>query len=199
LSSRFVNAPRKVVRALQSEGFTPVIVGTHALILQGWLPEDYIVETKDIDIYIPSPDVLVAIATTGSRLLEELEGEGFIVSLHATGGVEVVALDTDKPIKILYPIADIYIPRVLLEEVVVIEGLRVLEAHAALVAKMLGEEYSLMRVASILKERRIPVDVYRLIYLAERAEKELRDMGDDALASKLSRRAERVVGYLRER
>jgi len=56
-----------------------------------------------------------------------------------------------KPIEILYPVADIYIPQSLLRETVIVGGLRVLEAHAVIVAKALGDEASLMRLAEELK------------------------------------------------
>ncbi len=46
----------------------------------------------------------------------------------------------NKPIEILYPVAGIYIPQSLLCETVIVRGLRVLEAHAVIVAKALVDK-----------------------------------------------------------
>lgn len=191
-----IDALHQITWILREEGYDPVIVGTFALVLQGWLPESYIAETKDVDTYVSNPDILVDLIGATPRLVEKLEEAGFTVSVHEAGGIEVAAPGVNKPIEILYPVADIYIPQTLLRETVTVSGLKVLEAHAVVVAKAVGDEASLMRVADELKRRGIKISTSRLFVLAEGAAEELRSLGDYAAASKLLKRIKRFIGRL---
>ena len=40
---------------LRETGRRPVLVGTYALFLQGWLPPTYELLTKDVDVYVEDP------------------------------------------------------------------------------------------------------------------------------------------------
>ncbi len=121
---------KRVYGVLETLGYKPVVVGTYALILQGWLPEDYFVETKDIDIYVDEPMIVF-----DNRLEESIYSAGLSLGRSEAGGIYI---DSDKPIEIVYPLHEFYIPPRLLERFVIIDGMRILEGHAVLVAKALG-------------------------------------------------------------
>ena len=121
---------KRVYSVLETLGYKPVVVGTYALILQGWLSEDYFMETKDIDIYIDEPMIVF-----DDRIEESIYSLGLSLGRSEAGGIYI---DSDKPIEILYPLHEFYIPPRLLERVVIIDDMRILEGHAVLVAKALG-------------------------------------------------------------
>jgi predicted nucleotidyltransferase len=121
---------KRVYSVLETLGYKPVVVGTYALILQGWLPEDYFMETKDIDIYVGEPMIVF-----DDRIEESIYSLGLSLGRSEAGGIYI---DSDKPIEIVYPLHEFYIPPRLLERVVIIDDMRILEGHAVLVAKALG-------------------------------------------------------------
>ena len=148
---------RKVYMILESLGYRPVIVGTYALILQGWLPQSYLDETKDVDVYVDEATVIF-----DHRVEDMLLSIGFSIGRSEAGGFYV---DAVKPVEIVYPIYDIYVPRALLEHVVGVKGMRVLEGHAVFVAKALGS--SIEHLADIIRLRGVTVNVNRLRSLLE--------------------------------
>ncbi|MCE4600919.1 MAG: hypothetical protein F7C38_05070 [Desulfurococcales archaeon] len=148
---------RSIYRELERLGYKPVIIGTYALILQGWLPSGYLEETKDIDVYIDEPMVVF-----DDRIEERMLALGLSIGRSESGGFYV---DAGKPVEIVYPIHDFFIPRVLLEHTVVVGELRVLEGHATLVAKALGS--SIEHLAPIIKAMSAEVKPQRLFGLLE--------------------------------
>lgn len=122
---------RLVYKVLEEAGYTPVIVGSFALVLQGWLPPTHVLATKDVDIYVSDPNVAF------DELVEKLLLEkGLVLSRSDAGGLYVET--GAKRVEILYPIHDVYVPPTLLRHTVTIAGMRVLEAHATLVARALA-------------------------------------------------------------
>ena len=180
---------KKLYSILKRQGYRPVIVGTYALILQGWLPDEYLEETKDIDIYIPSAELFIEVAP-GSRLHSTLIEEGFNVVFHEAGGVSAIHWELPRPVELLYPLGEIFVPETLLEHIVVVEGLAVLEAHAVIVAKALGEEQPLLKLATILKARRVPLSEARVRELVNGVSRELMESGEPWRAGILRRRVE---------
>ena len=147
----------KVYTVLESLGYRPVIVRTYALILQGWLPRRYLDETKDVDLYVDEPTVVFDDRVEGRFL-----SIGLPVGRSESGGFYVGAV---KPIEIVYPVYDIYVPRALLRHVVSVKGMRVLEGHAVIVAKALGS--SIEHLADVIRVRKVVVDTNRLRTLLE--------------------------------
>ena len=143
---------RSVYKVLEELGYRPLIVGTYALILQGWLPQSYLEETKDIDIYVDEPMIVF-----DSKVEEKIMKLGLSIGKSETGGIYV---DAGKPIEIVYPIYDFYIPRKLLKHTMVIKGIRVLEGHAVLVAKALGG--SIKYLAKTLRRTGVFISVERI-------------------------------------
>ncbi len=137
---------------LERLGYRPVIIGTYALIVQGWLPPSYIDETKDVDLYVDEPMVMF-----DDRVEERMLTLGLIVGRSESGGFYIEA---GKPIEIVYPIHDFYVPRALLKHVVIIRGLRVLEGHAVLVAKALGSPIE--HLVRAIKAMGVRIDPQRL-------------------------------------
>jgi len=84
-----------VYRLLKELGYKPIVVGTYALILQGWLPPSYIAETKDIDIYVDDPAIVF-----DEEFERKIVGLGLNVGRSEAGGIYVNA---EKPIEIVYP------------------------------------------------------------------------------------------------
>jgi len=105
--------------------------------LQGWLPEWYVYRTKDIDIYIS--DVGIFVETTPSGQVYDLLVKAEFNNVYSEAGIAIVHPELDKPVEIIFPVGDIYVPDTLLTEIVEVEGLRVLEGHAVIVAKALGD------------------------------------------------------------
>ena len=175
----------KIVRSVCSElerlGYRPVIVGTYALIIQGWLPSSYINETKDVDLYVDEPMVVF-----DDRIEERMLVLGLSVGRSESGGLYI---DAGKPIEIVYPIYDIFIPKALLKHVVMIKRLRVLEGHAALVAKALGS--SIEHLAPVIKAMGARVDVERLRSL-------LRSIANEVESLKYMVVKRRVESFLRK-
>ena len=178
---------RRLYAILEERGYRPVIIGTYALILQGWLPEDYLEETKDTDIYIPSTELFIEI-TPGGELYSRLLGKGFNVILHETGGITITHQDLPQLVELIHPLGEIFVPNTLLTETVAIEGLTVLEAHAVIVAKALGEEQALLKLADKLKTRHITLDRTRVEKLAEKVAQELVEANEPWRANALKRR-----------
>ena len=143
---------RSVYLELERLGYKPVIIGTYALIIQGWLPPTYLDETKDVDVYVDEPMVAF-----DKRVEERMLAMGLGVGRSELGGFYVEA---GKPIEIIYPIHDFFVPRALLKHIIVIRGLRVLEGHAVLVAKALGS--SIEHLAPAIKAMGVKVDARRL-------------------------------------
>jgi len=141
-----------VYRELVGLGYKPVVVGTYALIIQGWLPLPYLDETKDIDIYVDEPMIVF-----DNRVEERITALGLSVGRTESGGFYV---DAGKPIEILYPIHDFYIPGALLRHTVTIDDMEVLEGHAVLVAKALAS--SIEYLADTIRVRGIRVNTERL-------------------------------------
>ncbi len=140
---------------LERLGYSPVIIGTYALIIQGWLPPSYIYETKDVDIYIDEPMIIF-----DDRIVERVFALGLSMGRTESGGFYI---DAGKPIEIIYPIHDFFVPKNLLKHVVKIKGMRVLEGHAALIAKALGSNIEYL--AHAIKANGVKVDVRRLYIL----------------------------------
>ena len=143
---------RSIFLELEHLGYNPVIIGTYALIVQGWLPPSYIDETKDVGIYVDEPMVVF-----DDRVEERMLALGLSVGRSESGGFYIEA---GKPVEIVYPIHDFFVPRTLLKHVVMISGLRVLEGHAALVAKALGSPIE--HLAHAIRAMSVRVDVLRL-------------------------------------
>ncbi|MCE4601866.1 MAG: hypothetical protein F7B18_01645 [Desulfurococcales archaeon] len=95
---------------LERLGYSPVIIGTYALIIQGWLPPSYIYETKDVDIYIDEPMIIF-----DDRIVERVFALGLSMGRTESGGFYI---DAGKPIEIIYPIHDFFVPKNLLKHVV---------------------------------------------------------------------------------
>ncbi len=55
LMDDLISLLKKVYDVLDEFMYRPVIVGTFALILQKWIPSNYIYMTKDIDVYSSDP------------------------------------------------------------------------------------------------------------------------------------------------
>jgi len=151
------DAIRKVYTVLESLGYRPVVIGSYALILQGWLPWSYLYETKDVDVYVDEPTIVF-----DRRVEDRLLSIGFSVGRSEAGGFYV---DAVKPIEIVYPVYDIHVPRALLRHQVSVRGMMVLEGHAVLVAKALGS--SIEHLADVIRLRGIVVDADRLRSLLE--------------------------------
>jgi len=134
----------KIIQILRRLGYKPIIIGTYALILQGWLPKSFLRITKDIDIYVNNPDILFDL-----RVKEEILREGLQLGRTEVGGLYIQ--QRRKPIEILYPIYDIYIPNSLLRETLKINQLTVLEGHAVLISKALGGDITYL--ASYLRKK----------------------------------------------
>jgi len=152
-----------VFRVLEELGYKPIIVGTYALILQGWLPRTYLGETKDVDIYVNNPTVL-----HDERLAEKLASLGLTLGKSDAGGIYVNA---EKPVEILYPIHDIYIPEKLLECAITVSGIRVLEGHAVLIAKALGSDISFL--AKWIRTTGVEINEEKLYTLLESVAEEV--------------------------
>ncbi len=135
---------------LENLGYKPVIIGTYALIIQGWLPASYIDETNDI--YVDEPMVVF-----DDRIEEKMLALGFSVGRSELGGLYIEAV---KPIEIIYSIHDFFIPKNLLRHIVIVRGLRVLEGHATLVAKAFGSPIE--HLAYIIKSMNVRIDVEKL-------------------------------------
>jgi len=148
---------KSIWRVLESLGYRPVVVGTYALILQGWLPHDYLYETKDVDLYVDNPIVVF-----DERVEEALISRGLPMGRSEAGRLYVEAA---KPVEIVYPVHGIYVPTTLLGHVVSVRGLRVLEGHAVLVAKALGS--SIEHLAGAIQLMGVRVDEERLRSLLE--------------------------------
>jgi len=172
---------RSIFLELERLGYEPVIVGTYALIVQGWLPPIYLNETKDVDIYVDEPMVVF-----DERVEERMLTLGLSVGRSESGGFYIEA---GKPVEILYPIHDFFIPRTLLKHVVMIEGLRVLEGHATLVAKALGSPIE--QLASVINAMGIRVDTQSLRNL-------LRSIASDVEPSKYMVVRRRVEAFIKE-
>ncbi len=172
---------RSVCLELERLGYRPVIVGTYALIVQGWLPPSYIDETKDVDVYVDEPMVVF-----DDRVEERMLAFGLSVGRSESGGFYI---DAGKPIEIVYPIHDFFVPRALLKHVVMIGGLRVLEGHATLVAKALGS--SIEQLVPAIKAMGVRVDVERLRSL-------LRSIADEVESSKYMVARRRVEVFIRK-
>lgn len=143
---------RSIYLELELLGYRPVIIGTYALIVQGWLPPSYIDETKDVGLYVDEPMVVF-----DDRVEERMLTLGLSVGRSESGGFYIEA---GKPVEIVYPIHDFYVPRALLKHVVIIRGLRVLEGHAVLVAKALGSPIE--HLVRAIKAMGVRVDAQRL-------------------------------------
>ena len=91
------------------------------------------------------------------RVVEGMLALGLAVGRSESGGFYV---DAGKPIEIVYPVHDFYVPGTLLKHVVVIRGLRVLEGHAVLVAKALGSPIE--HLAPAIRMMGVRVDAKRL-------------------------------------
>jgi len=150
-------------RVLRELGYRPVIVGTYALILQGWLPKSYIIETKDIDIFVDDPAIVF-----DDRFEKKVIGLGFNLGRSEVGGIYI---DTEKPIEVLYPIHDIFIPKNLLRYIITISEMEVLEGHAVLVAKSLAGD--IKHLAHTIKQMNVKVDMKMLRRLLEDTQNEL--------------------------
>ena len=172
---------RSVCLELEHLGYRPVIVGTYALIVQGWLPPSYIDETKDVDIYVDEPMVMF-----DDRVEERMLALGLSVGRSEAGGFYI---DASKPIEIVYPIHDIFIPRALLRHVTTVRELRVLNGPAALIAKALGS--SIEHLAPVIKAMGVRVDVERLRRL-------LRSIADEVESSKYMVVRRRIEAFLRK-
>ncbi len=172
---------RSVYVELERLGYRPVIVGTYALIVQGWLPSSYIDETKDIDVYVDEPMVMF-----DNRVEERMLALGLSVGVSDAGGLYI---DAGKPIEIVYPIHDFFVPRTLLEHVIIIKGLRVLEGHAALVAKALG--LSIEHLAPIIKVMGAMVD-------AEKVRSLLRGIAGEVESPKYMVAKRRIEAFLKK-
>lgn len=136
----------RVYDVLEGLGYKPVVVGTYALVLQGWLLPSYVEETKDVDVYVNEAMVMF-----DGRLEEALLGLGLSLGRSEAGGMYV---DAEKPVEIIYPIHDFYIPRTLLSRVTMVKNMRVLEGHAVIIAKAMGG--SVERLANALQVRPEP-------------------------------------------
>ena len=174
-----LSAVKRIYEVLESLKYSPVIVGTYALIIQGWLPVDYVYETKDIDIYVPDPMIVF-----DRRVEDKLEAIGFPIGRSEAGGFYA---DAGKPIEILYPVFDIYIPERLLDHVLKINDMRVLEGHAVLVAKALGSDIDYL--ADIIHLRKVAIDSTHL----EKLVKELTGKVSPEYYEVLVRRIERFI------
>ena len=172
---------RSVCLELERLGYRPVIVGTYALIVQGWVPPTYLDETKDVDIYVDEPMVVF-----DDRVEERMLALGLSVGRSESGGFYIEA---GKPIEIVYPIHDFFVPRALLRHVVMIGGLRVLEGHAALVAKALGSPIE--HLAHAIKAMGVRVNVQRLRSL-------LRGVAGEVEPSKYMVAGRRVEAFIRK-
>ena len=170
---------RKVYMVLESLGYKPVIVGTYALVLQGWLPRSYIDRTKDIDIYVDDPAIAF-----DTRFEGKLLAIGLPMGRSESGGIYASSI---KPIEVVYPVFDFYIPRLLLEHTVLVGGLRILEGHAVLVAKSLGSDIA--DLADYLLAGGAVVDVDRLRALARSIAREV----DREAHTAASRRVEEFI------
>lgn len=172
---------RNVFFELERLGYRPVIIGTYALIVQGWLPPLYIGETKDVDIYVDEPMVVF-----DDRIEERMLALGLSVGRSESGGFYIEAV---KPVEIIYPIHDFFVPRALLKHVVMIEGLSVLEGHAALIAKALGSPIE--HLSHTIKAMGVRVNVQRLRSL-------LRSVADEVEPSKYIVARRRVEAFIRK-
>jgi len=175
----------RIIRSIFLEfdrlGYRPVIVGTYALIVQGWLPPAYLDETKDVDIYVDEPMVVF-----DNRVEERMLALGLSVGRSESGGFYIEA---EKPVEIIYPIHDFFVPRTLLKHVVMVEGLRVLEGHAALVAKALGSPIG--HLAPTIKAMGVRVDTQSLHSL-------LRSIAGEVESSKYMVVRRRVEAFIKE-
>ena len=143
---------RRICLELEQLGYRPVVVGTYALIVQGWLPPTYLEETKDVDVYVDEPMVVF-----DDRVEERMIALGLSIGRSESGGFYI---DAVKPVEIVYPIHDFFVPRALLKHTVTVKGLRVLEGHAALVAKALGSPIE--HLAPVIKTMGVRVDLGEL-------------------------------------
>lgn len=137
------------------------MVGTYALILQSWLPLTYIAET--IDIFVDNPTIVF-----DEGFERRILGLALSVGRSEAGGLYVGA---EKPIEIIYPIHDIYIPRKLLRYTVSIDNMEVLEGHAAIIAKAIGNDVK--HLTYRIKAMGITADVERLYRLLKEIEDEI--------------------------
>jgi len=152
-----------VYQVLRELGYRPIVVGTYALILQGWLPPSYIAETKDIDVYVDDPAIVF-----DERFERRMVGLGLSLGRSEAGGIYI---DAEKPVEILYPIHDIFIPRELLRHTITINDMEVLEGHAVIVAKSLGGDVS--HLARIIKSMGVEVEIEKIRRLTEEIQPEL--------------------------
>ncbi|MCE4624022.1 MAG: hypothetical protein F7B11_04655 [Caldisphaeraceae archaeon] len=172
---------RSIFLELEHLGYEPVIVDTYALIVQGWLPPTYLDETKDVDIYVDEPMVVF-----DERVEERMLALGLSVGRSESGGFYIEA---GKPVEIVYPIHDFFVPRTLLRHVVMVEGLRVLEGHAALVAKALDS--SIEHLAPTIKVMGIVVNTQTIRNL-------LRSIASDVEPSRYMVARRRVEAFINE-
>ena len=172
---------RGICLELERLGYKPVVVGTYALIIQGWLPPSYINETKDVDVYVDEPMVVF-----DDRVEERMIALGLSVGRSESGGFYI---DVGKPIEVVYPIHDIFIPRALLRHVITVKGLKVLEGHATLVAKALGSPIE--HLAHSIKSMGVKVDVQRLLSL-------LRGIVDEVEPSNYIAARRRIDAFIRK-
>ena len=170
---------RGIFLELEHLGYEPVIVGTYALIVQGWLPPTYLDETKDVDIYVDEPMVVF-----DEKVEERMLVLGLSVGRSESGGLYIEA---GKPVEIVYPIHDFFVPRTLLKHAVIVEGLRVLEGHAALVAKALGSPIE--HLASTIKAMGIGVNTQTIRSL-------LRSIASDVEPSRYMVAKRRVEAFI---
>jgi len=173
---------RIVYQLLRELGYRPIIVGTYALILQGWLPPTYIAETKDVDVFVDDPMIVF-----DERVERRLFMLGLYMGRSEAGGLYVGA---EKPIEIMYPIHDFYIPRNLLKYAMVINDVEVLEGHAVIVAKALGGDVRYL--ASKVKEMNVAVDTNKLYKLLNEVADEL----EPALRNTVSKRVREFIEVL---
>ncbi len=131
-----------------------------------------------IVVILYSSDPMIAF----DRLVEErIYGLGLTIGRTDAGGIYV---DTHvKPIEIIYPIHDFYIPTKLLNETVMVRDMRVLEGHAVLVAKALAS--SIDYLATIIKSTGIHINVERLNLLARSLSKEIDHSSYDLLSGRI--------------
>jgi len=145
---------RLVCQVLRELGYRPVRVGTYALVLQNWLPPSYIAETEGIDIFVDDPAIVF-----DERFERRIVGLGLSLGRSEAGGIYI---DAEKPMEIVYPIHDIFIPRELLRHTITINDMEVLEGHAVIVAKSLGGDIKYLAHIIKLMGVRINIEISKI-------------------------------------
>lgn len=146
---------KKIYDVLDYHGYNPHIIGLLALYLQNYVSS----RIRYMEIYLDTERIPVY----DRDLIRDLEHSGIETYSSDSGFFYIKSRNLETPIHIEYPLNGRYIPSGLLKirNTRFIDGLKVVEAHTALILALAFYSYSPLTIAKMIEKGQIDLETFR--------------------------------------